>query len=85
MKRKVEVFTAGCGICSEVVNLVLAESCPSCDVTIEDMSKAVVTERARMLGIQAIPTIVVNDVPVARSSSGGYDIETLRASGIGVP
>ena len=36
-KRVVEVFSAGCAICEETLNLVRRVACPSCEVTLRDM------------------------------------------------
>ena len=83
MSRTVEVFTAGCGVCNELVDLVRATACSSCDVTIHDMKDPVVAERARALGIRAVPAIAVDRVLAPRSASGGYDEAALRATGIG--
>ncbi len=35
-QRKVEVFSAGCPVCEDVVRLVKASACPSCDITVLD-------------------------------------------------
>lgn len=84
-RKKVEVFTAGCGVCEELVNLVRSESCSSCDITVLDLKDTDVAERAATLGIRSVPTVVVDGVPIRKSYDGGYDVETLRASGIGIP
>ena len=38
-KRKIEVFSAGCGACDEAVALVNRLACPSCEVTVLDMQQ----------------------------------------------
>ncbi len=45
-KRKIEVFSAGCPVCEDTVNLVNKTACPSCEVNILDMKKPEVAERA---------------------------------------
>jgi len=37
VKRSVEVVTAGCPVCSEVVGLVRAIACRSCEVGVHDL------------------------------------------------
>ncbi len=37
MKRKIEVFSAGCPCCFETIELVRKSACPSCEVTVLDM------------------------------------------------
>jgi hypothetical protein len=36
-KRKIEVFSAGCGTCEETIQMVKGAACPSCDVIVHDM------------------------------------------------
>ena len=38
--RKVEVFTAGCSLCDDAVQLVQKLTCPSCTVEVLDMCTA---------------------------------------------
>jgi glutaredoxin 3 len=83
MKRTVEIFTAGCGVCNDLVALVRSIACPSCEVSIHDMKDPSVAARARALGLQAVPGVVVNGVPARRNDDGGYDESSLRATGIG--
>jgi glutaredoxin 3 len=51
--RKVEIFSAGCSVCNETVELVRRISCPSCDVTVLNMTDQKVAQRARLLGIRS--------------------------------
>ena len=37
--RNVEVLTAGCSLCDEVVQLVQSLACPSCSVEVLDMKE----------------------------------------------
>ena len=39
-KRKVEVFSAGCAICNEVLDAVKREARPSCEVIVHNMLDA---------------------------------------------
>jgi hypothetical protein len=47
-KRSIEMFSAGCPACEEMVTLVNQLACPSCDITVLDMqdSKAASAQRA---------------------------------------
>ena len=83
-KRKVEVFTANCPICSETVKLVKELSCSSCDVTIYDLRKNGV-EKANEYGINSVPTVVVNGKILDCCKRGKPTIEDLKAAGIGKP
>lgn len=82
-ERQVEVFSAGCSACDEVVQVVNRIVCPSCDVSVLDMRDAAVAERAKRLGIRAVPAVVVDGELAACCRGGGPTEETLRAAGIG--
>jgi glutaredoxin 3 len=59
-KRKVEIFSAGCPACQEAIELVNRIACSSCDVTVLDMKDRTVANRAKTLGIQTVPAIVID-------------------------
>ena len=81
-KRKVEVFSAGCAICENVVRLIKASACPSCDVTVFDTNDIKVAQRAKALGISRVPAVVI-DSKLADCCAGGVNEATLRAAGLG--
>lgn len=84
-KRKVEIFSAGCAVCKDVEDRVRAIACPSCDVSVLDMQHPEVAARAKGLGIQAVPAVVI-DGKLADCCQGRDFSETaLRAEGIGQP
>jgi hypothetical protein len=83
-KRHIGVFSAGCSCCVETIDLIRKAACPSCDVTVLDMRKPGVAERARGLGIRSIPAIVIEGKLANCCSSRGPEMETLRAAGLGV-
>lgn len=60
IKRKIEIFSAGCAVCEDTINLVNKIACPSCEVTILSMSKKSVVARAKKLGIRSVPAVVVD-------------------------
>lgn len=84
-KRKIEVFSAGCSICEETINLVKKISCPSCEVEIVDTRERFAANRARGLGIRAVPAVVVDGKLAACCVQAGPSEEDLRAAGIGQP
>ena len=83
-KREVEIFSAGCAACIEVIELVERIVCPSCHVTIRDMHNADVITRARQLGITRVPSVTINGKLATCCTSVGATEETLRAAGLGV-
>jgi glutaredoxin len=84
-KRKVEIFSAGCPVCQETIDLVNRIACPSCDVTVLDMKDTAIADRAKTLGIRSVPAVVI-DGKVADCCIGpGITEAALRAEGIGQP
>ena len=84
-KRKIEVFSAGCPVCDDTVNLVNNIACPSCEVNILDMKKPEVAERAKSLGIRSVPAVVIDGKLADCCSGRGPDDATLKAAGLGNP
>ena len=85
VKRKIEIFSAGCPVCEETINFVKNSSCPSCEVTILDMNDVKVAGRAKSLGIRSVPAVVIDDKLADCCAGRGVDEATLRAVGLGKP
>lgn len=83
-KRKVEVFSAGCAVCEEALQLVRKLACPSCDVTVLDMKSIDVVKRAKALGIRSIPAVAIDGKLADCCAGRGIDEQKLRAAGLGV-
>lgn len=81
--RKIEVFSAGCGVCEDVVRLVTSIACPSCDVSVLDMKDMAVVQCAKNLGIKRVPAVVVDGKVADCCSNTGPNEVSLRAAGIG--
>ena len=84
-KRKIEIFTAGCPVCSETVDLVKRIACNSCEVEVLDMHQANVAKRAGAYGISSVPSIVIDGKLANCCSTSGVNEQSLRAEGVGVP
>jgi len=83
-RRRVEIYSAGCGVCEETVALVRRLACDSCEVVVRDMADPEVTSSARQPGVRSLPAVVVNG-RLAECCVGGPDEAALRAAGIGQP
>ena len=59
-RRKIEVFTAGCWVCAEAVELVKFLAGANHDVEIRDMHDDAVAEVASGYGVCCLPAIVVD-------------------------
>jgi glutaredoxin 3 len=84
-KRTIEIFSAGCPACEEVIQLINRVACPSCEVTILDMKNPDVASRARRLGIRSVPAVAINGILADCCAGRGPDKQTLRAAGLGQP
>jgi glutaredoxin 3 len=83
-KRKIEVFSAGCSVCHETIELVKQLACSSCEVEIHDMHKPEVAERAKAYGVQRVPAVVINGKLASCCTGNMVSADTLRREGVGV-
>ncbi len=58
-------------------------SCSSCDIQVLDMKAPEVAARAKQLGINRVPAVVINGQLADCCSSGAIDVEVLRSMGLG--
>ncbi len=84
-KRKIEVFSAGCPACTETIELVNRVACSSCEVSILDMNRADVAQRATALGVRSVPAVVIDGKLADCCSGRGPQEAALRAAGLGQP
>lgn len=82
-KRRIEVFSAGCPVCEETIELVNRLACPSCEVTVLDMNNREVAARAKRLGVRSVPAVTINGQLADCCSGRGPDEKTLRSAGLG--
>lgn len=82
-KRKVEIFSAGCPACDDVIELVNKISCSNCEVSVLDMNQKDIADRARSLGIKSVPAVAVDGKLADCCSGRGPNEEKLKAAGIG--
>lgn len=85
VKRKIEVFSAGCPACEETIDLVNRVACPSCEVSVLDMNDSQVAKRAKDLGIRSVPAVVIDGKLAGCCAGRGPEESTLRAAGLGEP
>lgn len=82
-QRKVEVFSAGCAVCDEAVEIVKRIAGPSCEVITHDMNDINIAKRARTLGIRSVPAVVIDSQLAACCAGRGIDEAALKAAGLG--
>jgi glutaredoxin 3 len=83
MKRKIEVFSAGCPACDDVIELINKVACPSCEITVLAMSDAKVAARAKSLGVRSVPAVAIDGALAGCCAGRGPDETVLRAAGLG--
>jgi glutaredoxin 3 len=76
-RRKIEVFTAGCPICTEAVELVKFLAGAAHDIEIRDTHDPTVAVAAVGYGIRRLPAIVIDGQLADRCAGCGPDEETL--------
>ena len=83
-KRTIEIFSAVCTCCEDMIAKIRQAACPSCDITVLDMRNREVAGRAKQLGIRSVPSVVIDGKLASCCDGRGPDLETLRSVGLGV-
>jgi glutaredoxin len=84
-RRKIEIFSAGCVVCNDVIDSVCRVAGPSCEVIILDMENIDVAKRARSLGIRSVPAVLIDGKLADCCAGRGVDLQVLRTAGLGRP
>jgi hypothetical protein len=84
-QRRVEIFSAGCAVCEETIARVNELACPSCDVTVLDMTDPGIAARAKTLSVRSVPAVAIDGVLADCCAGRGPDEAALRAAGLGQP
>lgn len=82
-KRKIEVFSAGCGLCEETIEMVQGAACSSCEIVILDMRRPDARARAKQLGVRSVPAVAIDGALASCCAGRGVDVEVLREEGLG--
>jgi len=73
MNKQVEIFSAGCAVCEDTVALVNEVAAPSTRITVLDMRRPEVADRARALGIKSVPAVVIDGKLAGCCAGRGVD------------
>src|SRR5262249_39195716 len=85
VKRKIEIFSAGCPACEETIALVNRIACPSCEISVLDMRRPEVAARATSYGIRSVPAVVVDGKLAECCANRGVEEKAVRSAGVGMP
>lgn len=83
--RKIEIFSAGCSLCEDVVKQVRDTACSSCDIQVLDMKAPGTQRRAAELGIGSVPAVAIDGKLADCCTGRGVDFNVLRLAGLGQP
>ena len=83
MAKKIEVFSAGCPMCRDAVDLVRRVAGPRDRIEVLDLNDPGVARRAAGLGVRAVPAVAVGGELAACCRTQGVSEEVLRAAGVG--
>ena len=78
-KRKIEVFSAGCALCHEVIDVVRQQAGSSSEVIVRDMMDARVLSRAEKFGIRSVPAVVIDGKLASCCTGKGVDNQVLKS------
>ena len=76
-RKKVEVFSAGCSVCKETIEVV-KRLAGSHEVIVHDMNKSEVASKAKEYGIRTVPAIVIDGKLASCCANRGPDERVLR-------
>jgi len=82
-KQHVEIFSAGCALCQDLIETVRDIACSACEVEVLDLTDPDDAKQARNYEINSAPAVVVDGEPVSCCKQDGPDADVLRAAGIG--
>ncbi len=77
-KHKVEVFSAGCALCEEIIDAVRREAGSSSEVIVNNMMDARILKRAEKFGIRSVPAVVIDGKLASCCTGTGVDIQVLK-------
>lgn len=83
--RRIEIFSAGCSFCDDVVEMIREMACPSCAIEVRDVHDESTAERAANLGVRSVPAVAVDGELASCCADRGVSEEALRDAGVGVP
>ena len=84
MKRKIEIFTAGCQVCDEQVKLIKEASCPGCEIEVLNVNSSdEAMARSRKYDIKSLPSVAIDGVLADCCSNRGIDMNVLKSMGLG--
>ena len=83
VKRRVEIYSAGCKTCQRTIDQLRAEIDPRHEIVVHDMhADGGAAERAEAFGIRTVPAVTVDGSLLACCKNTGPTLRELRAAGL---
>ena len=79
MAKKIEVFSAGCSVCKETIDMV-KRIAGSHEIVIQDMHRGEVARKAKHYGIHSLPAVVVDGKLASCCTGRGPEEKVLRSA-----
>ena len=78
MAHKIEVFSAGCKVCSDTIDTVKKLVGSEHEVVVHDMQHKETAERAAQHGVRSVPAVLVDGKLAGCCANRGIDESVLR-------
>ena len=78
MAHTIEIFSAGCSVCKDAIELARRLAGAAQEARVLDMQRAETITRAREVGIGSVPAVVVDGKLAACCAGRGPDERVLR-------
>jgi glutaredoxin 3 len=78
MAKKIEVFSAGCSVCKETIEMV--KRLGSYEVVIHDMNKSEVAKKAKGYGVRSVPAVVIDGKLASCCAGRGPEEHVLKSA-----
>jgi glutaredoxin 3 len=79
-RKKIEIFSAGCGVCRETVEMVKRLAGASHEVVVHDMQKSDVAKKANEYGVRSVPAVVIDGKLASCCAGRGPEEHVLRSA-----
>jgi len=60
MERQIEVYSAGCPLCQEMIDIITLGKCGKCKIQVHNVNNPEVRKEMNKLGIRAVPAAVID-------------------------
>ncbi len=79
-RKKIEIFSAGCGVCRDTVEMVKRLAGSSHEVVVHDMQRADVAKKAKEYGVRSVPAVVIDGKLASCCAGRGPEEYVLKSA-----